>query len=234
MEYHIRLLVLFFAVSLFGMDVKTIAQKIYQNECASNPKYLVHWNKGESFPSLGIGHFIWYPKGINERFEESFPKFVAYLTYHDKPVPTWLKGDAPWHTKEQMLGSGKAKELKKLLLETMDLQASFMAERLQNVLPQDAHIKKQFRRVAQSEQGYYLLIDYLNFKGEGTNPKERYADTGWGLMQVLGCMQGTGDAKHEFANCAKKVLQERVKNSPLERGEKRWLKGWMNRIDTYK
>jgi len=47
-------------------------------------------------------------------------------------------------------------------------------------------------------------------------------------------MQGAGDAKEEFAKCAKKVLQERVKNSPPERGEKRWLKGWFNRIDTYK
>ena len=233
MEYCIRLLVLFFSISLFGMDVKSIAQKIYHNECASSPEYLVHWNEGENFPSLGIGHFIWYPKGVEERFEESFPKFVAYLHYHDRLVPAWLDGDAPWRSKAQMHNSQKAKELKKLLLETMDLQASFMAERLENVLPQDAHIKKQFERVAKSDGGYYLLIDYLNFKGEGTNPKERYHDKGWGLMQVLACMQGVGDAKEEFASCAKGVLQERVKNSPPKRGEKRWLKGWFNRIDTY-
>jgi len=215
------------------MDIKGVSEKIYQNECASNPKYLLHWNKGESFPSLGIGHFIWYPKGVEERFEESFPMFVTYLSYHDRVVPAWLKGDAPWRSKEQMQESQKGKELKKLLLETMDLQASFMAERLQKVLPKGAHIKKQFQRVAQSKQGYYLLIDYLNFKGEGTNPKERYAGKGWGLMQVLACMQNRKDANVEFANCAKKVLQERVKNSPPERGEKRWLKGWFNRIDTY-
>ena len=24
----------------------------------------VHWNQGEAFPSLGIGHFIWYPAGV--------------------------------------------------------------------------------------------------------------------------------------------------------------------------
>ncbi len=215
------------------MDVKTIAQKIYKNECASNPQYLLHWNKGENFPSLGIGHFIWYPKGVEERFEESFPFFVDYLSYHDRAVPAWLKGDAPWQSKEEMLKSEKAQELKKLLLETMDLQANFMAERLQAIVPQDAHIKKQFERVAQSEDGYYLLIDYLNFKGSGLNPKERYAGKGWGLMQVLGCMQGVEDARVEFAKCAKKILKRRVKNAPKERHEERWLKGWYNRIDTY-
>ncbi len=215
------------------MDIKTIAQKIYQNECASNPKYLVHWNKGENFPSVGIGHFIWYPKGVEERFEESFPLFVNYLLYHDKEVPAWLKGDAPWASKAQMQESPKAKELKELLLETMDLQADFMAERLNAIVPQNAQIKKQFERVVQSEGGYYLLIDYLNFKGSGLNPKERYHGQGWGLVQVLGCMQGRGDVKDEFTICAKKVLQLRVKNSPKERGEKRWLRGWFNRIKTY-
>ncbi len=215
------------------MDIKEIAQKIYHNECASNPKYLLHWNAGENFPSLGIGHFIWYPKGVEERFEENFPLFVAYLIYHDKLVPAWLKGDAPWVSKKQMQASPKAKELKQLLLETMDLQADFMAERLQAIVPQDAHIKKQFKRVAQSEGGYYLLIDYLNFKGSGLNPKERYHDKGWGLMQVLGCMKGKEDVRDEFAICAKKLLQERVKNSPKTRHEERWLQGWLNRIKTY-
>jgi len=46
-------------------------------------------------------------------------------------------------------------------------------------------------------------------------------------------MQGVGRAEEEFSDCAKKVLEERVRNSPASRGEKRWLKGWFNRIDTY-
>ncbi len=28
--------------------------------CRDN-KGLVSWNRGEAFPSLGIGHFIWFP-----------------------------------------------------------------------------------------------------------------------------------------------------------------------------
>ncbi len=41
-----------------------IGDWIYRNECNRNPRCLVDWNPGESFPSLGIGHFIWYPTGV--------------------------------------------------------------------------------------------------------------------------------------------------------------------------
>ena len=215
------------------MDVKTISEKIYHNECASNPKYLVHWNKGENFPSLGIGHFIWYPKGVEERFEESFPRLIAYMVAHGRKVPKWLLGDAPWRSKAQMLHDPKKVLLQKFLLETMDLQVDFMVQRVSRLGYHDSHVKEQFKRVMQRVGGDYLLVDYLNFKGSGLNPKERYHDRGWGLKQVLSCMQGLGDAKVEFAECAKKVLARRVKNSPPTRGEKRWLKGWFNRIDSY-
>jgi hypothetical protein len=30
------------------------------------------------------------------------------------------------------------------------------------------------------------------------------------------------------------VLRERVKNSPPERNEKRWLTGWLKRVATYR
>ena len=37
----------------------------------------------------------------------------------------------------------------------------------------------------------------------------------------------------EFVSAAKTVLTERVQHAPPERHEERWLKGWLNRIDTY-
>ncbi len=217
-----------------GINYKAIAERIYHNECASDPKNLVHWNKGENFPSLGIGHFIWFPVGVKERFEESFPAFMRYYQsrYHDN-LPAWLLGAAPWHNEAEMLADKRVEKLRDFLEQHKGVQADFMAYRLRQVDYHDSHVKAQFERIAAYEEGYYLLIDYLNFKGSGLNPKERYHDKGWGLKQVLSCMQGVDDAKKEFAECAKKVLQERVKNSPPERGEKRWLKGWFNRIETY-
>jgi len=50
-----------------------IGDKVYQNECASKPHNLTYWGKGEDFPSFGVGHFIWYPSGVEETFQETFP-----------------------------------------------------------------------------------------------------------------------------------------------------------------
>ena len=58
---------------LTGKDRHYISKKIYANECGSLEKNLLFWNKKEDFPSLGIGHFIWYPEGVDPGFEETFP-----------------------------------------------------------------------------------------------------------------------------------------------------------------
>ena len=55
-----------------------VGKKIWQNESAGKITGLTHWNDGEQFPSMGIGHFIWYPKNYKGKFVESFPNFVQY------------------------------------------------------------------------------------------------------------------------------------------------------------
>jgi hypothetical protein len=41
------------------------------------------------------------------------------------------------------------------------------------------------------------------------------------------------EAVKSFAQSARTVLKNRVRNSPPERNEARWLPGWLKRIDTY-
>ena len=53
-------------------ELSKIAERIFQNEAAGKKDNLVYWNKGENFPSLGIGHFIWYKEGEPDRFERVF------------------------------------------------------------------------------------------------------------------------------------------------------------------
>jgi hypothetical protein len=137
------------------------------------------------------------------------------------------------------------KELRQFLATTVGLQADFLVERLQQALPKmlaeaapsnQARVRQQFDRVAASPMGCYALVDYVNFKGEGVLATERYAGQGWGLLQVLeGMSQGSSgrEAVKNFAESAKKVLTNRVRNSPPERNESRWLPGWLNRIHTY-
>jgi hypothetical protein len=93
-------------------------------------------------------------------------------------------------------------------------------------------VRANFDRLAAEPEGLYALVDYVNFKGEGTLTSERYHGQGWGLLQVLEEM-GKGSARPEFCRAADRVLTRRVANSPPGRNEQRWLPGWRNRIRTY-
>ena len=99
-----------------------------------------------------------------------------------------------------------------------------------------ARVDANYRKVATTPNGTYALIDYVNFKGDGTNPSERYNGQGWGLLQVLQAMSDVPagqPAAAEFAAAAKRRLDLRIDNSPAARGESRWRTGWHNRCDTY-
>jgi hypothetical protein len=125
-----------------------------------------------------------------------------------------------------------------------------MAERLSNALPQMLEsiedekkkeiIKRRFYEVMHNkdgsvnERGLYVLLDYTNFKGEGTLKSERYKGQGWGLLQVLWNMDDKESNKQKaFAQSASRMLSRRIKNSPPSRGEERWRKGWNVRLDSY-
>ena len=210
---------------------------------------LTSWNTGENFASLGIGHFIWYPKGVRGPFDESFPKFVDFATRRTE-LPPVLKAreSCPWNSRAEFNQAAQTppmKELRAFLARTIDLQAEFLVKRLQQALPKmlaesgaanGAQVQQRFESVASSAMGCYALVDYVNFKGEGVLATERYAGQGWGLLQVLqGMNQETRgrEAVKSFAESAKTVLKNRVRNSPPERHEARWLPGWLKRVDTY-
>ena len=101
-------------------------------------------------------------------------------------------------------------------------------------------IKRRFYEVMHNkdgsvnERGLYVLLDYTNFKGEGTLKSERYKGQGWGLLQVLWNLDDKEPNKQKaFAQSASHMLSRRIRNSPPARGEERWRKGWNVRLDTY-
>ena len=226
-----------------------IGQKIWSNECGGTVDGLTTWNAGEEFPSLGIGHFIWYPKGFNGPFKESWPDFVAYARQQGAPVPAVaLKADSPWNNKAEFLREFRGQEmsaLRRWLVTTVRLQTDFIISRSAASLPkmldaapasERARIAENYQKVSSTPQGMYALIDYVNFKGDGTVVTERYNGQGWGLLQVLGHMRevsGGSAAATEFSNASIRMLERRVSNSPPDRGEKRWMPGWRNRCLTY-
>jgi hypothetical protein len=240
------------AIPLTHGEVLAIGKKIWQNECNGTVAGLTSWNEGENFASLGIGHFIWYPKGQRGPFEESFPKLVSFIAKRGAKLPGLLLGagdrPCPWNSRAEFLRAQQTpemRELRQFLVDTVDVQAKFLIFRLQNALPKmlaeaapsdRANVQQQFERLARTPEGYYVLVDYVNFKGEGVLHTERYHGQGWGLLQVLENMHNTSAgtaAVDEFARSAKATLILRVQNAPPERRESRWLSGWLQRVGSY-
>lgn len=236
------------APPLSAKDLDRIGRRIWQNECAGTVEGLTSWNAGENFASLGIGHFIWYPKGVEGPFEESFPQLVQWLQASGVRLPHWLPGvkDCPWPNKAAFQKDSQSpwqRDLRTLLAATVKEQTLFIIHRLEQAQPKFRKaagkrgdlVERNMFLLRQTAAGNFAMIDYVNFKGEGLNPNERYKGEGWGLLQVLLSMnpRDAASAPAAFAEASRRVLERRVQNSPPERGEKRWMLGWANRCATY-
>lgn len=237
------------ALKLTAGQKSSIGQKIWQNESAGKISGLTHWNDGEEFPSLGIGHFIWYPKGFNGRWTETWPEFVNYATQRGLQVPAVGRNPyCPWPNKTPFMRDFNGPNLtglRKWLAANITIQTEFIAYKSQAALPkimqgapanERVRIQANYDKVAATANGIYALVDYVNFKGDGTNPTERYNNQGWGLMWVLMEMKNVSSgqaAAREFGEAAKRRLDLRITNSPKARGESRWRPGWHNRCDSY-
>jgi hypothetical protein len=223
--------------------------RVWQNECACTLDGLTAWNDGEEFASLGIGHFIWYPRGKDGPFAETFPSLMQFFREQTVSLPRWLDEArfCPWKDRKAFLAARHDKkmvELRTLLKKTIDLQAQFLMRRLEASAaeifptapnPWQQKSRARYDRLMSEPDGMFALLDYVNFKGYGTSPKETYAGYGWGLLQVLDNMSDDPklDPIVEFVRSAKEMLEQRVANAPSGRNEQRYLKGWFYRLDTY-
>ncbi len=229
-----------------------IGERIFANECNLKTACLTSWNAGEDFPSLGIGHFIWYQAGQQDVFVESFPALLDFYEAQGVAIPEWVASlperDSPWPDRVTFLAeleSPRMQILRDFLNDTRAVQVQFIIERMHASLPallehttQKEEVAALFLEIARSEPplGMYALIDYVNFKGEGTAEAERYAGQGWGLLQVLEhLLQTRNDTPlmAQFSRSAKVILARRIMNSPGDRGEARWEEGWNARVATY-
>lgn len=240
------------SLALKPAQLDWIGQQIFQNECAGQFRCLVHWNDGEAFPSLGIGHFIWYPKDVEAGFVESFPTLIDYMAQRQRSIPDWLRElkpfDAPWADKAAFAAvenSPQVAELREFLAGTQGIQAEFIFRRGQasiksvvEAAPQDRKLamRNHLAQLSQTPGGVYALVDYVNFKGEGLESSERYQGEGWGLLQVLQAMpeQSTDSVLQQFREAADTVLTRRAELAPQARERNQWLPGWRKRLNTYR
>jgi hypothetical protein len=237
---------------------RKVGHKIWLNETAGNRDAITSWNANEEFASLGIGHFIWFPAGKTAPFEESFPRMLEFLRQQNARLPSWVDQTpippCPWISRTDFIknfNSPQMTQLRKFLLDTVEGQTQFLVMRAQSAIDkildstpesnEREHIITQFTRLVKASKDLYPLIDYVNFKGEGTNPAETALDKetgerqGWGLKQVLLKMNGTDDEPMavlaEFAGAAQFVLLQRMRNIPANRI---WKAGWLRRVETYR
>jgi hypothetical protein len=244
-------------IKLSKVQLNKIAHKIWMNEGAGKRSYLVWWNKGEEFASLGIGHFIWFTKDKPMWFFHAFPAMLKYISARGAKPPKWLTPNTPciWNSYEEWKrakrkNTKKMQELTNFLDSTKALQAEFMLHRLSSArkkllkYAKDSKTRRlisyNFNRLlykksgAIDPQGAYILIDYTNFKGDGTLESERYQGKGWGLYQVLLHMNPKDpNPKRAFAKSARYILDRLTKIAPPQRNLKRFKKGWFKRVNTY-
>ena len=135
-KFVISLLILN-VMSTFSLNVPSkdelnhVGTLIYKNETGLKKEFLVHWNKGEEFPSLGIGHFIWYPENFkNGRFDESFPGLIRFYKEKGIAVPKILSTRySPWTNLEEFntaKSKGEMNEAIDFLENTKDVQIEYI------------------------------------------------------------------------------------------------------------
>ena len=222
-------------ITLSSEQARAIGEQVWQNESGKSTDKLVFWNAKEDFPSLGIGHFIWCPAHKSCPFKQTFPSLVWFMRLHGATPPASAVGKhCPWKNREQFVQqeqSRSSRELRHFLADTIDLQAHFMIKRLNDAVPRllshTGHTKQvleNLHQLAATPWGLYLLVDYLNFKGEGTSAQEAYNGHRWGLLQVLERMNCQGEPCHAFADAATTLLKARVAHPPSN--EQGWLPRW--------
>ena len=237
--------------ALSQADKEWLGERIFQNECAGRFACLTSWNEGEDFPSLGIGHFIWYQAGQIEPFEETFPELLEFYRQRRQALPAWLSDSStvasPWRSRDEFylqIDSPPMQELREFLAASKAVQVEYISERLHRsvsgIIGQFAEaaqpkVADQLYQIANSAPplGLYALIDYIHFKGTGLSTSERYQNQGWGLLQVMEQLQNSHATLENFVQAAELVLERRVINAPPGRDEQRWLAGWKNRLRTY-
>ena len=245
-------------ITLSDRELAWIGDRIFRNECAGRHDCLVHWNNGEAFPSLGIGHFIWYPEGTTGRFTESFPGLVAAMEGEGIELPPILQelwqadaqtlAGAPWPDRAsfgELSASDDVQALRSFLYDTRGVQVRYILARAKTSLndvvaaapPVEAsRIRERLWQLSRTPGGVYALMDYVNFKGEGLSETERYQGEGWGLLQVLREMERSPGvtALEQFRSAAGRVLTRRAQLAEADIERDQWLDGWLKRTATYR
>lgn len=234
---------------------------IAQKEFSGNWRNSVGWNTKESFPSLGLGHYIWYPAGKRGPFDESFPQFIKFAKEKNPNLkfPETLKVDAngnippaPWATKSAFQSAKDSGQLDPLIQflqrdDIKQLQLDFQMAKLNEFSTQlgTAKEKQLLNELKSTPNGLALLVHYRIFKGDGMTASERYTHDGkshgWGLKQVLehaAASANSGSAIDKVKQSAITLLTNRAKHDRTtlnvdEATRQKYIQSWTSAVSGY-
>ncbi len=231
------------------IDQKTadwIVNRVWQNETGANRENYIFWNPEEAFPSLGIGHFIWYPNGVKLDFPDVFPQFVQYVQLkRASAVVPEVQGSCPWQSRAEFLNAKGGTVYSKIMAfldQVVDLQKMYIVHAWQKGMSQVltvsqrvSFVRNQILRLSQTQLGLYAMVDYVNFKGDGLSHS-------WGIMQVLEEMVEDQRMSVDLAFAAScwLALKRRVDTHPEDKKFASLLDlstsnpgGWIRRLASY-
>jgi hypothetical protein len=231
----------------FKVTDRTV-ELIYMNETGGNPDALIIKNDKEAVCSLGIGHFIWYPAGVERQYKETFPGLLRKLQKTDgvfKGAPdVVIPSTCPWSTSTDLEAAKGSEVYKRIMMGLTSpvgkrVQIEYMTERARDAIAEtigeDPLAKKKVLDLLATEQGTYAVIDYINFKGNSA-VVETYGDFQWGFKTAIHVMSENETLKPEvrFQIAVETLLEMRVEEAKkLGKDEASFLPGWLKRVNTY-
>jgi hypothetical protein len=226
---------------------QNIGRNLLFNETSCKVKELASWDSTEDFPSIGIPHVIWFPSGVEKKYDESFPRFWKYLRERNNgamKMPSFLdrdditSGSVPsiWQSKQQFDSDPRVKELNRFLANPTVLgwesdfaihrgfDAAYKVMATNSLDPKPKMSTKvmcqHFKKLLSSPGGVMALVDYTNFKGEGIYPAEIKGPSKvrWGLKQVIETMDDPNlNLSGEQISKVQSVLDPKQRDLDLER-----------------
>ncbi|MCB9072282.1 MAG: hypothetical protein H6623_01575 [Bdellovibrionaceae bacterium] len=246
-------------LKLSSQNLREVAATLLFNETSCNEKYIMHWNPKEDFPSLGLPHAIWFPRGVSYKYEEVFPDMWRFLYKRalssGKSIPHFMQGKEnpglAWTRYEyenpdrETLADIMA--MKNFLKDpqVLEWQAEFVAERTSGELykmlaaasmevPSTRDVVyKNLKELLSTDLGKMAVIDYVNFKGVGLKPISlpgASRQVNWGLRAVLENMEPLKKEYSKDAQYAQMSREEQVRYLFAKTAEKTLL-GLANAYD---
>ena len=201
-----------------------ISKKIWQNEFKKGTtEGLIQWNENEDFLRLGIGHFVWKNPSSKSKEKNELPELIQYIRNNspEQNIPNFLTLKfSPWENREKVYAAKKIKgelmqKMEEFFDKTFKTQSQFIFDKTIQFI-NTYHDQRKITTLAQTKQGFFVIADYLNFKGESS------------LVLTLDRTQDPSVSS--FIESAKETIKQEVQRDP---NKKIWLNGWINRVESY-